>query len=89
MPRRKSVKRVANSVAPNDGTKWGHLSDADLLKEMGREALARLEISEAAGERPVVPAGVGFVHPAAAQVLQCWGATQSVILASSTFRVSA
>lgn len=41
MPRRKSVKRVANSVAPNDGTKWGHLSDADLLKETARELARR------------------------------------------------
>jgi hypothetical protein len=40
MSRRTSLQRVANSVAPNDGTKWGHLSDAELLKEMGRE-LAR------------------------------------------------
>jgi len=41
MARRKSVKRVANSVAPNDGTKWGHLSDADLLKETARELARR------------------------------------------------
>src|SRR4051812_41285366 len=41
MPRRKRVQRVPSSVAPNDGTKWGHLSDADLLKEMGRELARR------------------------------------------------
>ena len=41
MPRRKTRIRTANSVAPNDGTKWGHLSDADLLKEMGRELARR------------------------------------------------
>jgi len=41
MPRRRTAKRVARTVAPNDGTKWGHLSDADLLKEMARELARR------------------------------------------------
>jgi len=35
------MKRSANTVAPNDGTKWGHLSDAELLKEMARELARR------------------------------------------------
>ena len=41
MPRRKTRNRVANVVAPNDGTKWGHLSDAELLKETARELARR------------------------------------------------
>ena len=41
MPRRKTRNRVANTVAPNDGTKWGHLSDAALLKETARELARR------------------------------------------------
>ena len=41
MSRRRPTKRVANTVAPNDGTKWGHLSDAQLLKEMASELARR------------------------------------------------
>jgi hypothetical protein len=41
MSRRRVMKRVASTVAPNDGTKWGHLSDAELLKEMAREFARR------------------------------------------------
>ncbi len=41
MPRRKMRISTANTVAPNDGTKWGHLSDAALLKEMARELARR------------------------------------------------
>lgn len=41
MSRRKVVKRAVNTVAPNDGTKWGHLSDAELLKETARELARR------------------------------------------------
>jgi Uncharacterised protein family (UPF0236) len=41
MSRRRTMKRVASTVAPNDGTKWGHLSDAELLKEAARELARR------------------------------------------------
>ena len=41
MSKRKPMKRVASAVAPNDGTKWGHLSDAELLKETARELARR------------------------------------------------
>lgn len=41
MSRRRAMKRVASTVAPNDGTKFGHVSDAELLKEMARRRVAR------------------------------------------------
>lgn len=41
MSRRKLMKRVSSTVAPNDGTKFGHMSDAELLKEMARRRAAR------------------------------------------------
>jgi hypothetical protein len=41
MSKRKTTKRMANTVAPNDGSEWGHLSDADLLKKMARELARR------------------------------------------------
>lgn len=41
MARRKTRASVVDSVAPNDGTKWGHLSDAELLKETARELARR------------------------------------------------
>jgi hypothetical protein len=41
MSRRRTMKRVASAVAPNDGTKFGDVSDAELLKEMARRRAAR------------------------------------------------
>jgi hypothetical protein len=41
MPRRKTRKLAASTEAPNDGTRWGDLSDADLLREAARELARR------------------------------------------------
>jgi hypothetical protein len=41
MSRRRTLKRRVIAVAPNDGSKWGHLSDADLLREMAGELARR------------------------------------------------
>lgn len=41
MPRRKTRRAVSSTEAPNDGTKWGHLSDAELLKEVSKELVRR------------------------------------------------
>ena len=40
MSRRRTPRKPANTQAPNDGTKWGHLSDAELFAEMGRRLVA-------------------------------------------------
>lgn len=39
--RRKSKAPAANKPAPNDGTKWGHLSDAELVREFAAELARR------------------------------------------------
>jgi hypothetical protein len=39
--RRKPKVPVANKPAPNDGTKWGHLSDAEFVKEFAAELARR------------------------------------------------
>jgi hypothetical protein len=41
MSRRRTPRKPASTQAPNDGTKWGHLSDAELFAEMGRRLAAR------------------------------------------------
>jgi hypothetical protein len=41
MPRRKPRKLSANTQAPQDGTPLGHLSDAEMLKELARRRAAR------------------------------------------------
>ncbi len=47
MSRRRTTKSTANTKAPNDGTAWGHLSDADLLKQVAAE-LARRRVARGA-----------------------------------------
>ena len=39
--RRKSGAPASNKSAPNDGTKWGHLSDAELVREFAAELARR------------------------------------------------
>src|SRR4051812_34040937 len=39
--RRKQKVSAASRPAPNDGTKWGHLSDAELVKEFAAELARR------------------------------------------------
>ena len=41
MPRRKTRKLGASTEAPQDGSTLGHLSDAELLKELARRRVAR------------------------------------------------
>lgn len=41
MSRRRTPRKPANTVAPNDGTKWGHVSDAEMFAEMSRRLAAR------------------------------------------------
>ncbi len=45
--RRKSKDLAAGRPAPNDGTKWGHLSDAELVREFAAE-LARRRMGDGA-----------------------------------------
>lgn len=44
MPRRKTRKPTSTTQAPNDGSAWGHLSDADLVKQVAQE-LARRRVA--------------------------------------------
>ena len=39
--RRKVARAVSSKPAPNDGTPWGHLSEAELVKEFARELARR------------------------------------------------
>ncbi len=41
MSRRRAKKPIADAPAPNDGSKWGHLSDADLVKQVAAELARR------------------------------------------------
>lgn len=41
MSRRRTPRKPANTQAPNDGTTWGHLSDAQLFAELARRQVAR------------------------------------------------
>jgi hypothetical protein len=41
MSRRRTPRKPPSNQAPNDGTKWGHLSDAELYAEMARRLAAR------------------------------------------------
>lgn len=51
MSRRRQPKTpVTSSVAPNDGTPFGHLSDADMLREMARRRLGKGGVDLAAME---------------------------------------
>ena len=45
MSRRRKSKDLAGKPAPNDGTKWGHLSDAELVREFAAE-LARRRMAD-------------------------------------------
>lgn len=45
MPRRKTRKLAASTEAPKDGSTLGHLSDADLLKELARRRTVRGQFS--------------------------------------------
>jgi hypothetical protein len=41
MSRRRTPRKPANTQAPNDGTTWGHLSDAQLFAELARRKVAK------------------------------------------------
>jgi hypothetical protein len=41
MSRRRTPRKPANSQVPNDGTAWGHLSDAQLFAELARRQVAK------------------------------------------------
>lgn len=41
MSRRRTPRKPASNVPPDDGTRLGHLSDAELFAEMGRRLVAR------------------------------------------------
>ena len=45
MPRRKTRKLAASTEAPRDGSTLGHLSDAELVKELARRRAARGEFT--------------------------------------------
>ncbi len=45
MSRRRKPRTPANTIAPNDGTKWGHLSDAELFAELARRRMAAGPVS--------------------------------------------
>lgn len=41
MPRRRTPRKRASTTAPRDGTRLGHLSDAELVEELARRRVAR------------------------------------------------